>query len=270
MDMKSKVRQWLEEGEVDVFLAFKMVEGHPLPHFFTKSNLKELEGLVTGPARYPLEMIAAEIAVERPDIKMGMLARECNKRALNVLYIWNQLTTENIKTLNLNCCPSNLEGHADCSYLELEESGEYKNQVGMEPNITLEEMDSQGQQERFSRWMYEFQKCIKCYGCRNICPVCFCNECSLEHPDLIGTGSLPPEVPIFHMIRAIHMAGRCVDCGLCEDVCPVDIPLRVLYRKVNQILKEMFDYEAGISQSQPPFSLLGEEFAFELTPLKAA
>ena len=83
----------------------------------------------------------------------------------------------------------------------------------------------------FDRWMYEFQKCLKCYGCRDICPVCFCKECSLEHGDLVETGGVPPEVPLFHLIRAVHMAGRCIDCGLCEDACPVDIPLRLLYRK---------------------------------------
>ena len=270
MDTQSKVRQWLEEGKVDFFLAYKMVEGHPLPYSFSKSNLEEVDGLITGPARYPLEKIAAETAAEVPNIKIGMLARECNNRALNVLYIWNQLNPENVKTLNLHCCPSNLEEHGDCSYLEKGKTGEYKKQVGMDQNITLEDMDVHSQQERFSRWIYEFQKCIKCYGCRNICPVCFCSECSLEHPDLIGTGTLPPEVPIFHMIRAVHMAGRCVDCGLCEDACPVDIPLRLLYRKVNEIVKDMFDYEAGISQSQPPFSLLGEVMTLEPETLKAA
>ena len=59
MDTQSKVRQWLEEGKVDFFLAYKMVEGHPLPYSFSKSNLEEVDGLITGPARYPLEKIAA-------------------------------------------------------------------------------------------------------------------------------------------------------------------------------------------------------------------
>ena len=60
----------------------------------------------------------------------------------------------------------------------------------------------------------------------------------MEHNDLIATGTVPPEVPIFHLVRAVHMAGRCIDCGLCEDACPVDIPLRLLYRKVNQVVSE--------------------------------
>ncbi len=32
----------------------------------------------------------------------------------------------------------------------------------------------------------------------------------------------PPEIPIFHLIKAFHMAERCSDCGLCEEACPED------------------------------------------------
>jgi ferredoxin len=89
----------------------------------------------------------------------------------------------------------------------------------------------------------------------------------LEHPDLIGTGSIPPEVPIFHLVRAVHMAGRCIDCGLCEDACPVDIPLRLLYSKVNGIVEEEFGYETGTHAEQSPFNLLGDEVTLEPKPL---
>jgi len=115
--------------------------------------------------------------------------------------------------------------------------------------------------------MYEFSKCIKCYGCRNICPVCFCEECSLEHTELIATGEMPPEMPIFHLVRAVHMGGRCIDCGLCEDACPVDIPLRLLYRKVNATVQDEFGYETGTHADQSPFNLLGDEVTLDLKPL---
>ena len=63
------------------------------------------------------------------------------------------------------------------------------------------------------------------------------------------------------------MAGRCIDCGLCEEACPVDIPLRLLYRKVNQIVA---DYRPGSGPEQSPLSVLGETAALEPEPLKAA
>ena len=265
--MNRKVKRWLEDGTVDIFLGYRLVDGHPLPHCFTKERLEELGDLIVGQARYSLEKIATHIAAVKPDIKIGMLARDCNQRALNVLYIWNQLNPDNIETINVNCCPSNLKEHGDCSYLEPETAGAYKKQVGVDNNLRPADAEKHDQPQRLARWMYEFQKCIKCYGCRNICPVCFCTECSLEHKELVDPGTLPPEIPIFHLVRAVHMAGRCIDCGLCEDACPVDIPLRLLYRKVNEIVVNVFDYETGSSADQSPFSILGDKVTLEPKPL---
>ena len=268
--MIKKIKQWLEDGIVDLFLGYKMVMGHPLPHCFAKDKVEEVDDLIIGPSRYSLEKIATHISAVKHDIKIGMLARDCNQRALNVLYIWNQLNPDNIKTVNVNCCPSNLKEHGDCSYLEPETPGICKQQVGVDNTHHPQDIEEYDQQERLSRWMYEFQKCIKCYGCRNICPVCFCQECSLEHKELVGTGALPPEVPAFHLVRAVHMAGRCIDCGLCEDACPVDIPLRLLYRKVNEIVVNVFDYETGSSADQSPFSILGDKVTLAPKPIQLA
>jgi ferredoxin len=265
--MQEQVKDWLDQDKVDLFIGYKMVQGHPLPYFFTKDNLDEVDDLVVGQARYSLEKIATKIAAEHPEMKIGLLARDCNQRALNVLYVWNQLNPDNLETINVNCCPSKLKKHGDCSYLEPEEAGAYKTKVGIDNNMEVKIAEEFNQEDRFKRWMYEFQKCIKCYGCRDICPVCFCEECSLEHKDLIATGSVPPEVPIFHLVRAVHMGGRCIDCGLCEDACPVDSPLRLLYRKVNETVEDVFGYVTGTNADQSPFNLLGDEVTLEVKPI---
>ena len=257
-DLRNQVKEWLDQGVVDLFLAYRMLDGHPLPHAFTKDKIEEVEELVTGPARYPLENLAGRIMAFYPEAVIGLVARECDQRALNVLATWNQVGPEKVKTIPLSCCPSNLKEHSDCTYLEPHVSGACKAELGFKFGSTTQDAELLSPEVRFNHWMYEFGKCIKCYGCRNICPVCFCKECSLEHPDLVGTGRLPPEIPLFHIVRAVHMAGRCIDCGLCEDACPAEIPLRLLYRKVNEIVKEVFGYETGTSPGQSPFQVLGE------------
>lgn len=256
--MIEKIRDWIVRGEVDLFLGYKLTDGHPLPHVFSQLNLDSLSELVVGPARYPLEKIVAEIIAESPDTRVGILGRDCNLRALKVLSINKQISPDRVRVIDLNCCPSKLHPHPDCSYLMPDKSGPLKYMVGISKELSPEDLERFPKEERFSRWMYEFQKCIKCFGCRNICPVCFCEECSLENPDLVELGPLPAEVPIFHLVRAVHMAGRCVDCGLCEDACPVDIPLRLLYRKGNEIIKALFGYEPGISSGPSPFAEISE------------
>jgi formate dehydrogenase subunit beta len=261
--MKTTVKRWLEEGRIDIFLGYKLTEGHPLPHGFVKERPEELEALVDSPYRYPLEKFALHLIAEKPDLKIGLPARQCSQRAIKVLTIFNQVPEGQIQTIDLSCCPSPLQAHADCSYLQPRKSGPYKIQVGIDNALSPSDLDALADEERLMRWMYEFQKCIKCYGCRNICPVCVCSGCSLENEELVAGGTLPPEVPIFHLVRAVHMAGRCVDCGLCEAVCPAHIPLRLLYGKVNSIVLALFGYETGVSADPPPLSILGEKVALE-------
>jgi ferredoxin len=73
---------------------------------------------------------------------------------------------------------------------------------------------------------------------------------------------------IFQLVRAIHMAGRCIDCGLCEEACPADIPLRVLYKKANAVVKGLFDYDVGSpAAGLSPWKILGEEVTLETKPI---
>ncbi|NTV33263.1 MAG: 4Fe-4S binding protein [Deltaproteobacteria bacterium] len=252
-----QVREWLEQGVVDLFLAYRITDGHPLPHVFTRDSIGEMKELVVGSALYPLEKIAWQLVRLHPEATVGLPVQEGDQRALKVLQAWNQIEERRIKVLPVAAAPS----------LQEKVTGKVKKALGIAFHADLRDLDRLEPWERFSRWMYEFQKCIKCYGCRNICPVCFCTECSLENADLVGTGRLPPEVPLFHLVRAVHMAGRCTDCGLCEEACPAEIPLRVLYRKVNEIVKEVFGYETGAGSNLSPLNLLGKEVTLEPKPI---
>jgi formate dehydrogenase subunit beta len=92
----------------------------------------------------------------------------------------------------------------------------------------------------FNSYDYEFTKCIKCFGCRNACPICYCNECTLESssPEWVDKGKIPPS-PLFHLERLIHMVEFCTNCGQCEDVCPVDIPLSKIWHRLKIRIDEL-------------------------------
>lgn len=104
--------------------------------------------------------------------------------------------------------------------------------------------------ERRTYLAEEFGKCIRCYACRNACPMCYCAECFVDcsQPEWIGKSAVNVQDNIlFQAIRVFHSAGRCADCGACERVCPMGISLRLLTRKLIKDVKELFNVEAGVS-----------------------
>ena len=57
---------------------------------------------------------------------------------------------------------------------------------------------------------------------------------------------------MFHLIHAIHLAGRCTECGECERACPMNIPLGKLKKKINMDMLELFDYVPGVKPDDKP------------------
>ncbi|MFN2353524.1 MAG: 4Fe-4S binding protein [Desulfopila sp.] len=250
--IKEKVRELLESDTIKGFLGLAMQNGHVAPHLYKKGDdLGDMvlgDGERTGDSRYPLNKYLMNIAHAYPEDVFGVLVRGCDDRGLKTLYTWNQLNPKKVVAVGL-ACPQELAQRCECvqPYPDEIVAGEAAEPVAA---ASVAAIDDLVLTEKFSFWMDEFVKCIKCYGCSNICPMCFCNECSLKCDDLVKKGELPPEIPVFHHTRAMHMVGRCIDCGLCEEACPSNIPLRTLYKKVNAIMDEKFDYTTGVRRGQ--------------------
>ena len=115
----------------------------------------------------------------------------------------------------------------------------------------LKEMASQ---QRWEFWKNEFSRCIRCYACRNVCPACYCQRCFVEEsePQWIIAAPRWQDNLIFQIIRNIHVAGRCTDCGECERACPVNIPLRALTREMCGIVDELFGFKSGMDKDEAP------------------
>ena len=47
------------------------------------------------------------------------------------------------------------------------------------------------------------------------------------------------------MIRAFHLAGRCIGCGECERACPMGIPLNLINKKLAMDVEKSFDFKPG-------------------------
>ncbi|PIE71950.1 MAG: 4Fe-4S ferredoxin [Deltaproteobacteria bacterium] len=99
-----------------------------------------------------------------------------------------------------------------------------------------------------------YSDCIRCYACRNACPLCYCPTCFVDEsrPQWVGKSPDLMDLKTFHILRAYHCAGRCTDCGACERACPMEIKVRTLTKKLEKDCFELFGWEAGLSLDQRP------------------
>jgi coenzyme F420-reducing hydrogenase beta subunit len=126
--------------------------------------------------------------------------------------------------------------------------------IGKEDYAEVKSLEEKTLDERWRFWREHFSRCIRCYACRNICPMCYCEECIVERlsPQWIRRSVNLSENTVWNIIRAYHLAGRCIGCGECERACPMDIPLTVLNKKIEKDVKEMFDYVPGMDAEEKP------------------
>jgi len=137
-----------------------------------------------------------------------------------------------------------------------------------EPFAALTRFEAQGSNERWDIWSHHFDRCMRCFACRSVCPMCYCDECvvdsitfpvspqtsAAEKADRvrwIERSAMRSENITYLMTRAMHLAGRCTDCGECERACPVNIPIRMLNNKMEREAREKFGYEPGASIGGP-------------------
>jgi ferredoxin len=185
-----------------------------------------------------------------PDVRLGIVARGCEERGLVELAKHNQVDLARITMIGVACTT---EERDECrcawpypSHIDVGEKVE-----GVADALVAEHegLDLAGRTEF---WRRHFDRCIKCYGCRTVCPQCFCETCILEDDLWVEAGTLAPPFPSYHLIRAYHTVAKCVGCMECEKACPADIPLTVLYTLLRQDAEEMFGYVPGRSVDDPP------------------
>jgi ferredoxin len=124
-----------------------------------------------------------------------------------------------------------------------------------DPYDDVKDIEGMGSEEKWEFFSDLIKDCTRCYACRNACPLCYCPTCFVDEsdPQWVGKSIDPTDTITFHILRAYHCAGRCTDCGACEQACPVDIKVRSFTRKLNKDVLDLYGSEAGLSiEERPP------------------
>jgi len=213
--------------------------------------------------------------------KVAVVVKGCDLKSLVVLQSESQVRRDRLTVIGLPCpgvtdkggrllakcesCPPELynprEGLCDLVVgAPVDETGGRPVRDGSFQEI--EEIDALEATERRELWDRYFSRCLRCYACRNVCPLCYCKECVFDQhdPRWVSPAAGVATNRAFHLIRAYHLAGRCVDCGECERACPVGIPLRRINRKVAKVVEESFHFQAGLDpEAKSPLVLFSSE-----------
>ncbi len=259
-----EVRQHVSRAlsDLDGVLALRRTEVGTAPYLFQDDD--DLSSLVLEP-RYPLAKIISTLQKRHPNADLGIVVRGCDVRALVEMAKREQVQPDHLFLIGVACTAEEAEEcHCAEPFPDLapwpraEQLGTPTE--GAAPHPLVVDYRTMSLEERRAFWKEQFQKCIKCYGCRNICPECFCESCALEDPLWVEPGQLAPPFPMFHLIRAMHMSGRCVACRQCELACPAHIPLTVLYELIRQDVSELLGYEPGTDlEMLPPLAVTFDE-----------
>jgi ferredoxin len=239
VELRKKAKELLEAGTVKVVIGYEDASAGKTRALFAK-NPVEAENLIFD-SRCIMNLATYLTKTEVKDMgKMAITATLPAMRAIIQLASEYQVNDKNLLVIGLT--PEG--GMMEFKDFPEVEAYVHKFTIEIEAKYTakLEKLDKMTASERWNFWIDEFSPCFKCYACRAACPMCYCHKCTVEF-------NQPQWIPVpahdlgnieWHMMRAIHLTGRCVDCDACYNACPLGIPLNLLNKRLLIDAKEHF------------------------------
>jgi ferredoxin len=242
--LRQKAKEMLESGKVQMIIGYgDGSSGRVRPVFISKAeNVTQL--IWDDRCKQNLA-----VYLNKPEIKKlgkpALIATPVVVKTIIQLISENQLKSSEILVLVVeNCVVSELTDNVSLEAYSAEHS------VVLRPSV-LEEMKKISEmsiQQRNTYWQDELSRCFKCYACRAACPLCYCERCITDNnqPQWVCVASHAQGNFEWHINRAMHLAGRCVECGSCSIACPVGIPIGLLTMEASRIVKQEFGQEPGL------------------------
>lgn len=243
----AKAKELLSSGAVDVIIGYGKgtVEERTRAIFVNKAE-KADQLIYNEYCKQNLAVYLTKNEVLHHYKKIGIVAAKTTLRAILQIASEEQIAENKLVVLSVD-----ENGHLvqHSGFESIEKYLESQNHdISEQEKTVIAKIDAMSVEERWAFWEKELSKCIKCYACRQACPMCYCNRCMVEcnqpqwvHVPAHGLGNLE-----WHFMRAMHLAGRCVSCGDCARACPMEIPLNLLTYKLIEPIKNDFGAVAGL------------------------
>ncbi len=197
--------------------------------------------------------------------KAAVVVRPADMRGVNVLLHEGQVKREDLFLIGIGADSGSGPLATSAYDVLLGKTPETIN-GGMPPFPAVAEIDGWPAAKRAAFWNAQFENCLRCYACRQACPLCYCKECMAEQldPAWQSIAIETNEKAFFHTMRAFHQAGRCTGCKACVDACPAGIPLGLINQKVAKVVEHLFGgYDTGLDPEKPlPFTTFRKDESF--------
>ncbi len=201
-------------------------------------------------------MMLANYLREHAGKKVAIIAKPCETRAIVAYLAEDLLVRDRVTIIGIQGC-TGVKDNTACQECTVREPvladytvGEpLTDEVEAQDDLSLEEMSPQ---ERLEYFREEFSRCIRCYACREACYACYCPVCFTDsnRPRWVEETLGINENFTFHLMRSLHMAGRCINCGACEVACPEGIDVRALAAKLYRVSRDLYSFEPGMDPEE--------------------
>jgi len=262
-EIRKRAAELLKNKEVAMVIGYgaASLPNRTMPIFITKQE--ETEKLVFN--RFCTNNLSVYLLRLKEMGRLAIVSKPCDVRTIVCLIQEKQIERQQVHIISFACpgvkdrdgkllsfvCANCLVTTPPIYDTLIGDGREVKQAEDFIDNVT--EFFSKLPQERWEMFKAEIAKCIRCYACRNACPMCYCKECFVERalPRWIGEGAELTDTMIFHIVRAIHVAGRCGECGACLRACPMGVNLGPIAKKIQEDMLNLFRHQAGLDPEAP-------------------
>lgn len=256
-ELREKASELLRDKKVDVVIGYGEGSASDRTRAVFITKPEDVDKLIWSQyCFYNLTLYLVKQEVNRLG-KMAVVVKGCDARTVIVFEKESQINRNDIIVIGITCNGVGDSLENKCLHCDVHTPRNYDILIGEkienkelsfeEKYADVLEIARMSPKDRWNFWKKQFSKCIKCYACSRICPLCYCGVCITEknQPQWIDTSAHNKGNFAWNIVRAFHLAGRCIGCGECSRACPMDIPLDLINKELAMEVEKNFNYRAG-------------------------